>query len=119
MTVVTDRPHVEVDPSVRYGAPTVVGRVRVVDVADLVWAGEPVVVVMEEHNLTRVEVLVACWYAGTHGFPGRTGMPSRVWRQRWGTWADKAGLVLWRADGDTGTIPDPPARTAAGVASAS
>lgn len=104
-------PYVSVNPAMRSGQPTINGtRLPVDAVAGMVWA-EGVDVAVEEYDLTRADVLVACWYAGRYGLPGQREalFPVRLWPKRWGAWAAEVGPCLWavtRVDYDA--IPDPP-----------
>jgi uncharacterized protein (DUF433 family) len=97
-----ERPHVRVDPAMRFGQPIVRG--APVDIlGEMVWNGDTVDEVAAEYVVDRADVLVACWYLGLHG-------PKR-WRKRWREWALKAHEQLW----DTSTVdyravPDPPSR---------
>jgi uncharacterized protein (DUF433 family) len=105
-----DRPRVTVDPGVRFGAPAVKG-VSVEAIAGMLWAGESVDVVADEYGLTRAEVIVAAWYAGQYGLPGkrRRLAATPLWRRRWGKWAESVNGDLWRASTvDYDKIPDPP-----------
>lgn len=51
-------------------------------------------------QLTRGDVLVACWFEARHGSP--------EWCGRWSGWATRAGQVMWWGEVDYDTIPDPP-----------
>lgn len=96
-----DRPHVRVDPAQRWGQPAVKG-ISVDAIVGMVLAGEGVATVAYEYDLTRSEVLVACWHAGLYG--------DKRHRRLWKAWArDVAGPVLWKAEPALyDTIPDPP-----------
>lgn len=92
------RPIIVWDPRVRSGQPQINRtRVTVEDVGGTIWAGETVDTVADEYNLTRADVLTACWWLGLHG--------TRDWRRRFGGWA------AW-VDSDLGSgrydVPDPP-----------
>lgn len=104
-------PFVAIDPAMRSGQPTINGtRLPVDAVAGMVWA-EGVDVAVEEYDLTRADVLVACWYAGSYGLPGRRKalFPVRLWVKRWGAWADSVHQALWSVTTvDYEAIPDPP-----------
>lgn len=85
--------------------------IPVASIVGRVWAGEPVAVVAEDFDLTRDDVLVACWFAGSHGLPSnrRAALaPSRLWRVRWGRWAGEVDGVLCSPSVDQDRIPDPP-----------
>lgn len=97
------RPVVQVDPAVCFGAAQI-RRVRVEDVGAWVWAeGSVDRVVADSRDLTRAEVLVACWFLGEYGSP--------EWRARWGEWARQVGYRLAAQDAAYGGIPDPPGRS--------
>ncbi len=112
------RPHVSHDPCQRWGDPAVSGKgISVRVVAEQVWAGERVDVVADEYDLTRGDVLVACWHAGRVGLPGKRGYrPTRLWPGRWRGWSDQVDRVLARAktDEDYARIPDPPDKRGTG-----
>jgi uncharacterized protein (DUF433 family) len=92
------RPFVAVDPAMRFGRPTVNNtRLSVEAATEHVWAGGSVGEVAEEFDVTRQDVLVACWYAGKYG--------TKAWRRRWGKWADVVHDELWHSRYD---VPDPP-----------
>ncbi len=101
----------------RFGAPTIRNsQVSVEAVVGMVWAGEQVDVVADEYGLTRADVLVAAWFAGTYGLPGRRRQlaATPLWRRRWGAWAESVQEDLWRASTvDYSAIPDPPSKDAA------
>lgn len=108
------RPFVSVDPAMRFGQPTVNGtRLPVQTLVDYVWAGEDPDVVAEEYDVTRADILVACWFAGTYGLPGRRQQlfPTPLWRRRWGEWADGVAKALWQTSTvDYDAIAGPSAR---------
>ena len=105
------RPVVTVDPRMNFGAPSVRG-VEVGTIGELVWAGEPVGMVCANYDLTREQVLTACWFLGRFGIEDAT--PSMrhgaYWRARWGTWAWAADDAMWR--GRWQDVTDPPTRNA-------
>lgn len=108
-TLVKNRP-VECSPTVRGGQPTI-GGIPVAAIADRVWAGEGVDAVADDYELTRADVIVACWYAGQYGLPSDRRPPlaaTRLWRHRWGDWADQANGAPWTTDCDYDQIPEPP-----------
>lgn len=96
----TEIPSVEVTPGYSWGQPRI-GNIPVCAVAGYVWAGEGVDVVAAEYTLTRQQILVACWYAGTYGLPAEP-----VWRRRWGAWAEAVYMNLIRDE----DVADPPTR---------
>lgn len=103
--VLRSRPHVAVDPGMKFGEPTIGGTGIAVDVvAGMVWAGETVDTVAWEYSgsgwtVTREQVLVACWFVATHG-------NSRRWRKRWKAWAEQAHQHMHAGDWDK--VVDPP-----------
>lgn len=108
-----NQPYVTADPAMRSGQPCVNGtRVPVESVAYAVWLDGGAYAAASDYDLTRHDVLVACWYAGTYGLPGRrTLTPSRMWRERWGPWAREVHDSLWsRRDVGGSVIPDPPTK---------
>lgn len=96
------RPVVSVDPAVRFGYPQVRG-VPTDAAAGMVWAGEDVATVADEFNLTRAEVLVACWYETRHERP-RNGYRAAWQRQ----WLEQAEWAMWHGNWDD--VPDPPSK---------
>lgn len=86
---------IRVDPSIHFGAPRV-GGTAVETVAGMVWAGDRVDAVAEEYNLSAAQVLVACWYAASHG----------LYRMRWRAWLRGCEEMFWHCQYDK--IPDPP-----------
>jgi uncharacterized protein (DUF433 family) len=95
---VSDRPQVCWSPGMRFGEPHVRGR-PVDAIGGMVWAGERVEVVAEEYDVTREEVIVACWWLGRHGEPR--------WRRRWKAWTQVVESELWHGRYD---VQDPPDR---------
>lgn len=93
-----ERPVVTADPAVSFGRAAVKG-ISAEAIGDPVWAGESLERVGDDFNLTRTEVLVACWYLGAHG--------SRGWRRRWRDWA---GSVHGDLAHGRYEVPDPPVR---------
>lgn len=92
------RPFVGISPGMRSGQPTVNHtRLSVEAITEYVWAGDGLDWLAGEYDVTRPDILVACWYRGTYG--------SRKWRQRWGPWAEQVHGELWHHRYD---IPDPP-----------
>lgn len=92
------RPFVSHDPAMRSGEATLNHtRLSIDAIAGYVWAGETVEAVMATYDITRADVMVACWWIGTFG-------PKR-WRRRWGAWAEDVHDQLWHSKFD---VPDPP-----------
>lgn len=100
------RPHIVIDPAQRFGQPNV-GGVSVDAVVGMVWA-EGADAAADEYGLRREDVLVACWYAGQYGLPGRNFTATRTWRERLGGWAESVTHTLWRCQYDA--VPDPPSQ---------
>lgn len=95
-----DRPTVAWRPDQCSGQPTIAGTgISVEAVGGSVWAGEGLDRAGADYDLTVPQVLVACWWLGTHG--------TRAWRRRWGGWAERVSAELWLGQYE---IPDPPAR---------
>ena len=90
--------HVVYDPAIQiHGCPTIMGhgisaQMMAVRVLKFGLKSE-----MENYDLTREELLVACWWAGLFG-------PRRL-KQALGEWAEVAGAHLWHR---CVAIPDPP-----------
>lgn len=114
------RPQITVEPGMLSGQPCINGtRVPVLSIAGSIWSGESVAEVAGDYDITRADVLVACWYAGTYGLPGERSKRlagTRYWRDRLGNWAQQVGGAVWSAHevADYDAIPDPPDRTEAG-----
>lgn len=89
-------PYITVDPTSRYGAPTLRG-ILTVDIADAHWLGFNA---ESQFQITRHDFLVACWYEGRYG----------DYRLRWLNWAMYVAPAL-ETPGATGCIPVPPTRT--------
>lgn len=117
-------PFVSINPAMRSGAPCINGiRVPVSAVAGTV-LGYGVAEAMSSYDLTRHDVLVACWYVGTYGVDDVSwrgdGKPQRLhrgpskgggWRGLWGQWAADVSGALWNVTTlDLDAIPDPPTR---------
>ena len=93
----------------RFGAPTVAG-VPVSAVLPTVWL-EGVGTACDEFDLTRPQVLTACWFAAAYGMDDAWEQDGwhtsgRVWRKRWGPWASEWYGLMWRRKWDG--VPDPP-----------
>lgn len=73
---------------------------------------------MRDYDLTRAEVLTACWYLGSYGItrihkPGKHRRTARYMVQqdrssvrKWRAWAEQNAAKFW--DGQFDLIPDPP-----------
>ena len=85
------------DPAVRSGAPTIENHGLEAEFVTRRVLRFGVASEMEGYQLTREEVLVACWWSGTYG--------SRRLREALGEWAGTAGTHLWYR---CISIPDPP-----------
>jgi uncharacterized protein (DUF433 family) len=90
----TQWPGVVADPTRCDGAPTLVGtRIQTHDIADTVWwRGVPTATT--EWDLTRDDVILACWYQAHHGY------------RRWAQWANTNKTGFWARPFDQ--VPDPP-----------
>lgn len=102
----SDRPAVTTEPGMRFGYPQIRG-ISVDVIGGTVWA-EDVTVACREYGLTRGQVLIACWWLGRYGDPEPPEEGDDSWRDRWGTWAGDAELLLARGDVDYDAVPDPP-----------
>lgn len=103
------RPTIVIDPAIQFGQPCLAGRrVPAEAVAGCVWAGDAVDAVAEDYDLTRADVLIACWYVAKEGtFRTRR---HRVRAEEWRDWAADNHRTLASWDGvDPATAPDPPA----------
>jgi uncharacterized protein (DUF433 family) len=103
------RPHVTVDPAQNFGEPTING-VPVATLTGMIWAGDSVDFVAEDFDLTRPQVLVACWFQTRHGRFGRS-RDDVAWKRAWKPWLDDNEEQFWHSR--HGEIPDPPSRGAA------
>lgn len=120
-------PYVWIDPARRSGEPCISGtRTPVEHVVECVWDGG-VDLAAHAYQLSRAQVLVACWYAGAYGVTvlhGRQTNAGRAdyrphyrerfrepWRARWRDWAESVAIPLWRvSEIDYDAIPDPPSK---------
>ena len=94
-----------IDPGRMSGAACVGGtRCSVDAIADSVWI-EGVADVMHGWDLTRGQVLNACWYAACYPL-GPSKPNGGRWRKRWGAWAEQTHGLLWNHKYDE--APDPP-----------
>lgn len=76
-------PFVSLSPAMRWGAPTINHtRLPVSAIAGMLWAEKSVAAVCDDYEITRADVLVACWYLGMYG-----SHENRQWRRRWHGWA--------------------------------
>lgn len=110
-----ERSFICVRPDLKSGEPVIAGRrLGALDMADRYWhLGESAdFEILRAYDLTRAELIVACWYAAQHG--------SRTMRQRWAgwlreTWAATGEGVVGRDNlgwwGSWDEIPFPPHRT--------
>lgn len=107
--------YVWIDPARKSGEPCVGGhRLPIGLVIDTAWV-HGIAEAMTTYDLTRAQVLVACWYAGSgnvvrlHGKGGRYVARRGPWRKRWGAWAAEVHQALWQSTTvDYAAIPDPP-----------
>lgn len=94
------RPVIHIDPGVSWGRPMVGG--APVGVFERVLAGEDLMDVADDYDITRRQALTACWWLGSH---------DDDFVDWWSRWADETHAALATADdGDTVCehIPDPP-----------
>lgn len=108
--------YVWIDPARKSGEPCIGGhRLPVEMVIATVWRSGLDEALHCWPQLTRGQVLVACWYAGAgnvvrlHGRGGAYVGYRGPWRKRWGAWAAEVHDGLWlSATVDYDVIPDPP-----------
>ena len=94
----SDRPHVWIDPGRMGGTPCLSGRrLPTESVATVTWT-RGMAEACSCWDLSRSEVLVACWYEWRH----RNSEKPR------GRWAKRAFPLLWKGDYDA--VPDPPVK---------
>ena len=74
----------------------------------MVLAGETVDAVCDDYELTRHQVLLACWHEAVNGTDRRR-------RAAWRDWAVEAHRMLggWLTPFNLDAIPDPPSRLTA------
>ena len=107
--------YVWIDPARKSGEPCIGGhRLSVELVIESVWYGD-VRTAMATYEISRAQVLTACWYAGVgnvirlHGKGGKYVGHRGPWRKRWGAWAADVHQALWQSTTvDYDAIPDPP-----------
>lgn len=76
------RPFVAHDPAMKGGQATVNGtRLTVENLVEHVWSGWTEQQLRDGWDLTRGDILVACWFWANHG--------GRTWKRRWGSWSDE------------------------------
>jgi uncharacterized protein (DUF433 family) len=80
---VTAHPTIQISPAVKFGRPHIKG-VSCEAIAGLVMAGESLNRVADDYDLSRHEVLLACWHEGIHG----------GYQDEWGVWAEAVQLKL-------------------------
>lgn len=87
-----------IDPARRSGDPCIGGtRLPVDTIIEAAWRnGVPAAI--DTWEVTRAQVLGACWYAATYG--------TRRWRKRWHDWATVNHGAMWGDRYDD--VPDPP-----------
>ncbi len=111
---------VSIHPGMFSGDPHLTGhRLGVWMVCGNVWH-ESVQFAMETYELTREEVLTACWFAGMYGTDSlhRTRRPfgwrttlDRKWSRRWRAWAISQHSAMWHGNWDD--VTDPPSKAGA------
>ena len=96
-----------INPARMGGQPCIYGtRLSVEQVAGIVWE-HGVDEVTNGWDVTRHQVLVACWYAVAFAEMYPHQARRGPWRRRWGAWAE--GAERWLRGGDE-TAQDPPQR---------
>jgi uncharacterized protein (DUF433 family) len=98
-------PFVSISPAMRCGAPCLNNtRLPVSAIAGMLWAEKSVAAVCDEYDISRADVLIACWYVGMYG-----SYENRRWRRRWRGWAEQVHGDLWKVTTvDYDAVPDPP-----------
>lgn len=102
-------------PARRSGDPCVGGtRVPVNLVIAVVWA-HGVAEAETSYDLSRQQILGACWYAGVGNAVslwGKGGLRARrgPWHKRWGQWAEEMHTHMWHGNWDD--VTDPPTQEA-------
>lgn len=106
------RPTIVTDPAIMGGAPCIAGtRVPAAAVAVAVAMGDGVAGVAADYDLTRGEVLLACWWIVTvRRWTGLTPRDQRDIVGSWGYWAGDVHGSFAGREGAWGLddIPDPP-----------
>lgn len=122
MTVHDPAAEIRINPAVLSGTPCLAGtRIPVYIVTDFVFH-HGVDEACTMWDLSRAQVLVACWYAGAYGTltlwdircdddqraPGtyRDDPVDEEWLTRWRTWAFEVSSPLWHGHADE--VTDPP-----------
>lgn len=101
---------IRIHPGYQFGAPCIQNtRVPTSSLAGCVMAGDSVDAVADGYELTRDDVLLACWYEEVlieQVAPSRRTAHERRVVAAWHSWADLAFRVLagWLED----ELPDPP-----------
>ncbi len=93
-------------PDRMIGMPCIGGtRIDVETVTERIWWGESGDEIAAYYEISRAQVLLACWYQARHG--------TRTWRKRWDAWeCQNWDALAWnRWD----RVPFPPARRKARV----
>lgn len=100
----SDTPYVSVMPGMYHGEPCVNGhRLPTRMIADHVFDGAGGTA-EDTWDITRDEVLVACWFEARYG-------KSRTMRQAWRPWLERADPVLWHSTKEAWAgMPMPPTR---------
>lgn len=99
------RPVITVDPAHRFGAATVRG-IATDAIACYVWAGEDPESIYAQSELTRLDVLLACWYEATYRPIHHGGKPP-AYRQAWKRWSEEVFRPL-ASGAAADAIPMPP-----------
>lgn len=85
-------------PGRQGGQPCIGGtRLPVATIARYVWRGSVDLAITAHPDLTRTQVLVACWHQARYGPPS--------WRERWADWLGQHESAMWSDRFDQ--IPDP------------
>lgn len=108
--------YIWIDPARKSGEPCIGGtRLDLDIVVETVWHSGADNALDLWPQLSRGQVLVACWYVGAgnvvrlHGRGGKHVAYRGPWRKRWGSWAAEVHQALWSSTTvDYDAIPDPP-----------
>lgn len=77
------RPVITIDPAVRFGYPQIRG-IPTDAIAGMLWAGEDAETVCHEYDITRRELVMACWFEAEWRL---VGAGPAAWRKAWRQWA--------------------------------
>lgn len=112
------RPFVSIDPAIHSGVPCLNHTRLPVNTVAGVYHQHGLDEIQRGWDVTRPDVLVACWYVGIYGVEDFTTRddgtvrlhrgPKPGWRAIYGAWAVENGAPLWSGAYDL--VPDPPTK---------